>query len=226
MRWHRVKLGGACLGFGALLLALVAAAPAHAGEVLTDLPKTIDPQARYLFYLHGRILELQGRHAVSPQHGPYEYDAILKALAGRGFSVISELRGAATGPEYAQKVAGQVRRLRAAGVPVSGITVAGFSKGGSLTLGVAAEVAEAGVSYVVMAGCGASAPEFAPRLKGRVLSLYDRNDDIAGSCGAVFAKAPGLVTREIVLTVGKGHGTFFTPRAEWLEPLAAWAGGS
>lgn len=226
MRWHRVKLGGFCLGFGALLLALVAAAPAYAGDVLTDLPKTIDPQARYLFYLHGRILELQGRHAVSPQHGPYEYDAILKALAGRGFNVISELRDAATGPEYAQKVADQVRRLRTAGVPASGITVAGFSKGGSLILRVAAEAGEAGVNYVVMAGCGASPPEFAARLKGRILSLYDWDDDIAGSCGTVFAKAPGLVTREIVLTVGKGHGTFFTPRTEWLEPLAEWAGGS
>ncbi len=76
-----------------------------------------------------------------------------------------------------------------------------------------------------MAGCGGPTPDFAPRLRGRILSIYDRTDDAAGSCRGVFARSPGLATREIVLEVGKGHGTFYTPRTEWLVPVTAWAGG-
>ena len=101
--------------FSAACLALATAVPP--GAILTDVPSKPDTKARYVFYLHGRILEVQGRNAVSPDFGKYEYDAILAALAAPGFTVVSEVRGDGAGDEFAAKVARQIRALKAAGVP-------------------------------------------------------------------------------------------------------------
>ncbi len=76
----------------AALMVLVSAGPAAAGGVRTDLPNPIDPAARDLFYLHGRIVELRGAEAVSPDFGRYEYRKILEALASRGFTFMSAWR--------------------------------------------------------------------------------------------------------------------------------------
>lgn len=208
------------------LTALICAAvhgSAAPGSVHNDVPPSIDPAGRYLIYLHGRILEVQGRNAVSPEFGRYEYDAILKALADKGLVVISEVRGGDAGPAYAKKVAGQVRRLMAGGVPASHITVAGFSKGGSLARATSAELGNPSVNFVIMAGCGrgAAEPSAAGRLKGRMLSLYDASDEMAGSCRRLFA--PGMQTKEVKLTTGLRHGLFFRPRPEWLDLAADWA---
>jgi hypothetical protein len=193
-----------------------------AGSVHTDVPASIDPAARYLIYLHGRILEVQGRQAKSPDFGPYEYDAILRALAAKGLVVISELRGPDTDVSYAKKVAAQVRKLEAAGVPPKHITVAGFSKGGFLARATAAELAHPALNVVLMAACGRRVEaDRAGTLKGRILSLYDETDEMAGSCASLFA--PGMETKEVKLTTGLRHGLFFRPRPDWIEPVAAWA---
>jgi hypothetical protein len=195
------------------------------GAVLDQPPTAPDPAARYLFYLHGRILEVQGREAISPEFGAYEYDAILKAFADRGFVVISELRGPETGIGYGKRVALQVRGLIKAGVAADHITVAGFSKGGALAQSAAAELAEPSVNYVVMAGCFHPVPAFTARMKGRMLSIYDAKDTLAGSCAEAFARASGVKSKEIVLTLGRGHGTFFAPLKDWLDPACDWATG-
>ena len=187
-----------------------------------DVPASVDPKALYLIYLHGRILEVQGRQAVSPDFGRYEYDAILAALADKDLVIISELRGSDTGPEYAKKVAAQVRKLEAAGVPANHITVAGFSKGGFLARATAVELADPAVNFVIMAGCGRSPEEAgAAKLKGRILSLYDESDEMAGPCARLFA--PGMKTKEVRLTTGLRHGLFFRPRADWIDLVADWA---
>jgi hypothetical protein len=187
------------------------------------VPAAIDPRARYLIYLHGRILELQGRQATSPDFGRYEYDEILRALAGKGLVVISELRGKDTTPAYAKKVAGQVRRLLAAGVPPGHVTVAGFSKGGLLARATAAELADPALNFVFMAACGPRAPDSGRTgtLKGRILSLYDESDEMAGSCGSLFA--PEMETKEVKLATGLRHGVFFRPRKDWVDLVADWA---
>ena len=193
-----------------------------AGSVHSDVPASIDPAARYLIYLHGRILEVQGRQAKSPDFGRYEYDAILRALAGKGLVVISELRGPETDASYAKRVAAQVRQLEKAGVPAKHVTVAGFSKGGFLARATAAELVDPALNFVLMAACSPRAdPARAAPLKGRILSLYDETDDMAGSCGSLFA--PGAETKEVKLTTGLRHGLFFRPRPDWIDLVAAWA---
>ncbi|MBI2370788.1 MAG: hypothetical protein HYV08_11235 [Deltaproteobacteria bacterium] len=203
---------------------------AQPGASYEDLPPSIDASRHYLFYLHGRIVELRGRHAVSRVHGPYDYDGIVKALADRGFIVISEVRPASTRLGYGEKVAGQIRRLLAAGVKPEHVTVAGFSKGGFLSLVASATLGQPNVNFVIMAGCGIGPSrqireEFAPRLRGRILSLYDAADREAGSCREAFDRAPGLQSREVRLDTGVGHGLFYAPRKEWLDLVSAWASG-
>jgi hypothetical protein len=57
-----------------------------------------------------------------------------------------------------------------------------------------------------------------------MLSLYDRSDRFKPSCAPLFARAKGLgATKEIELSTGLDHGLFYAPRAEWLDPLVAWA---
>ncbi|HWW93869.1 MAG TPA: subclass B3 metallo-beta-lactamase [Vicinamibacteria bacterium] len=201
-----------------------AAVGGPAGSVHADVPATIDPRARYVIYLHGRILEEQGRHAVSPDFGPYAYDAILAALAERGFTVISEVRNGESGLPFATRVAGQVRALLKAGVPVERVTLLGASKGGFLALAAAAELGEDGLNVVVLGSCGGASEGLAPRLRGRLLSIYDEVDRFHPSCRETFARAPQLkAAKEVVLKLGLDHGLLYTPRKEWLDPATGWA---
>ena len=86
-----------------LALALVAGAAlappcgaAAAGRVLPAFPETPDPKLHYVVYLHGRIVEEQGRQAVSPDFGAYQLDDILAALASPGVAVVGEVRAKVT----------------------------------------------------------------------------------------------------------------------------------
>jgi len=210
-----------------VLLLLLPATAMAAGVVLSVLPKAIDPRGDYLIYLHGRIIEEEGPRPTSPRFGVYEYRQILDTFAGRGFTVVSEARPKGTDvAAYAKKVAGQVRALLAAGVPPERIAVVGFSKGGGITLAAAALLREQPkVRFVSLAGCGGGRKLDLPH---PILSLYDAADDLSGSCGAGFSAAPARTPfehREIVLHVGRGHGTFYRPDPAWVEPVVSWLKG-
>lgn len=207
-------------------LALLAAAVARAGGIHSDVPAEPDPKARWAIYLHGRIVEMQGRKATHPEFGPFAFDAIVRALADGGLEVIAEVRPESTTFEYSSRVARQVRQLKQAGVPSSANTVVGFSKGGSLARRAAAELADPELRFAILAGCPRKPENLEPwtaRMSGRMLSLYDRSDEMVGSCKPAFEKAPGVEGSETVLTVGRRHGTFFEPRREWVEPVVAFA---
>ena len=195
--------------------------------ILERAPEAPDPQARYLFYLHGRIIEIQGPEAVSRNFGRYEFHGILQAFAERGFVVVAEVRKGNAGEAFVEATAAQVKKLLEAGVPPAHITVVGFSKGGSLTLGVAARGARDDVSYAILAGCFGDADwakELGPRLRGSFLSLYDRDDRLSPSCEALFAHAAHVQdTSEHVFESGLDHGHFYTPRADWMDRVATWS---
>ena len=89
-----------------------------AARIFEDIPDRPDPRGRYALYVHGRILEEQGVGAVSADFGLYQYEAILQALASRGFTVISERRAGDPGADYPKKLAARVRKLLQAGVPL------------------------------------------------------------------------------------------------------------
>lgn len=198
------------------------------------MPQFIDTSAQYLFFLHGTITEKKGPYGTHPSHGTYDFYGMVQAFSDQGFTVISEVRADGTDVQvYAGKVAGQVNELLAQGVSAQNISVVGFSKGGAITLYVSSLLKNPDVNFVIMAGCGAtekykkSYEKFlrhaAVDLQGRILSLYDEKDSICGSCEEAFDLAGDKITsKEIKLKVGKGHGTFYQPRKEWLIPVTEW----
>ncbi len=220
----------------ALFALLLLAACGHAGANSFDLaeyafPQAIDPSAQYLLYLHPKIVEDQGLPAVSTEYGAFDYAAILEKFSAAGFVVISEQRAKDTDSQvYAEKVAGQVQTLLAAGVPEANITVVGASKGGGIALLVSHLVENRGVNYAVLSICSpATVDDLLARhitLHGNVLSLYDAGDPLAGSCARLFEASRGTgleQEKEIELYIGSGHGILFQPLKEWVEPILAWA---
>lgn len=114
--------------FSFIFLIILMASPAWATS-FKEVLRTADPQARYLFYLHGDIMETQGKGASSPRYGVYLYDHIIEHYEDRGLVAIEEVRPKVNPVKYAAKIVTQIRQLMAAGVPAGHITVAGFSKG-------------------------------------------------------------------------------------------------
>ena len=221
--------------FGSVLLCFVLMATACGAEdsppaeqalqILTDVPAEIDPDARFLFYLHGAIIERAGVRPTHPEFGVYEYQEILEVFAGRGFAVISEARPAGTdGTAYAATVADQVRALIAGGVPPEHITIVGFSKGGGIAIVASSMLENNRLNFVFMGACGPwldSRPEIAPH--GRLLALHEASDNLVGSCEGLFARATGDGEREeITLELGGGHGAFYRPQPEWVDPVVEW----
>jgi pimeloyl-ACP methyl ester carboxylesterase len=208
---------------------------AMAGEHLRQAPATADPAAHYLFYMHGSFLEDHPDGASHPRSGtPYDWSGIVKSFSERGFTVISEIRASGTDPrDYAGNIAGQVKRLLAAGVPPKHITVAGHSKGGAITLITAAMLQNGDIKFINMAGCG-NRGRFARSFRrligavgadinGRLLSIYDGDDRITGSCSAVKDASTSVDFSEKVLSTGHGHQLFYSPDAVWMDPVTAFA---
>ncbi|MEW5801191.1 MAG: hypothetical protein AB1847_03705 [bacterium] len=111
---------------GWLTLTLLLSVTACAQRTISDgpislrkeIPEVISTEVRYLFYLHGKIIEDRGIRPTDPKFGVYEYEEILDALEEKGFTVISEARKKDTDPEqYAAKIVGQIHSLLDAGAP-------------------------------------------------------------------------------------------------------------
>jgi hypothetical protein len=206
-----------------------------AGAVYTDVPEVVKVNQKYLFYMHGGWIEKYGIGYPHPSYGYYEYEKIVRAFAERGFIVISEMRlHKVQMYEYAHKIAGQVRWLLEKGVPARNITIIGHSKGGHMALMVASILEEDRVSFVIIAGCGREGTIFrrgyekflqrlAWRMKGRILSIYDTADEVAGTCQGAFDEAPQAESEEIVFHTGLGHGLFYSPRPVWIDEVIKWA---
>lgn len=189
--------------------------------------------ARHLIYLHGRIVqEEQSARPVSPKFGPYELDAIVEALRGRGFEVHSAIRPkAATLEESADRIVAQVKELRASGLPLERITVVGASMGASIALLAAVKLGEPQLRVVAVGACRSgnvaeiAAEQEAP-LRGRILFVRESSDDLGGPCPPWkddMARAPDLVAEEVVVETGLSHGFLYRPLPEWVDPAVAWA---
>lgn len=223
------------LGFW-VAMASLGAFTANAQSILTEPPAQPDSNAKYLFYMHGKDGD-DGRNVGL-------YKDIARALADRGFVVISEiprqsglLRKYPDDHErYAKKVAGEVSKLVAAGVPASNITVSGYSRGGTLAVMASGFVGRTDVNFVVLAGCVSETgaykaayssflADYAKKLNGRILSIRDAADPDFGSCNAFFAEASALKeAQEVVLKPGKGHTAFHFATDDWVLPIVQWAG--
>jgi hypothetical protein len=195
-------------------------------QIFSEMPDEIDASARYLFYLHGRIIEQKGVRPTHPKFGVYEYQEILEAFADLGFVVISEVRpSGADVPIWADRVAGHVKKLTGAGVPPEHITVVGFSKGGVIAIFASAALAEDRLNFVFMGACGPwlkGKPDLVPH--GRILALRESSDNLVGSCSKLFDRGDAEGDRrEVVTHLGGGHGAYYRPRPEWVDEVVGWA---
>lgn len=216
------------VGLAAAAAVFLISSVGYAQAIYEGVPEKIDVKAKYLFYLHGRIIEEQGIRPTSEKYGVYEYEKILDTLKDKGFIVISEARkgNVGVGP-YAQKIASQVETLVKAGVPASNITVCGASKGGLIAMIVSSTLPYKETNYVFLASCfEAALHRFDIFLHGNILSIYDEKDDSVNSCQKFIDKSPdAAVFKEIVLKIGTGHGVVYTPLKEWVDPVVDWANG-
>jgi dienelactone hydrolase len=182
----------------------------------------------YIIYAHGRIVETQGRRPIDPAFGVYEYDAILDTMRQAGFEVLSEQRGPDANSDFeASRLSHQVDSLLGLGVRPEDITVIGFSKGGWISILASARLQNPRLGFVFMGACGPWSNDAADlHVSGRMLSLIETSDTLGVSCAPMFArKSANSVSREIALSLGLGHGTFYQPRKAWLAPALAWARG-
>ena len=191
------------------------------------VPSEVDPEARYVIYLHGRIIEDEGVRPTHPRFGVYEYEAILEELAGHGLEVIGEVRPpSADGAEYARRTAQQVRELIAAGVPEDHITVMGFSKGGAIAILTSWELQEPAVRYVWLAACGDWAFRMSALVPaGRILSIHEASDELGVSCEPLFGRSDLITAEEVRIDTGEQHGAFYRPVPEWVAPAVEWIRG-
>ena len=94
----------------------------------------IDPRARYVLYLHGRIVQEQGiPWPRSGRFGFYEHEGILAQLRRSGFVGESKIRPRdATIDGSVAQVANRLRGLLAGGVPAKHLTVSSASMDGGI----------------------------------------------------------------------------------------------
>ncbi|MGW8193112.1 MAG: alpha/beta hydrolase [Desulforhopalus sp.] len=193
--------------------------------ILQVPPEKPDCSKRYLFYLHGLIVEMAGTRPKSEEHGYYEYDLILKELARTGCIVISEVREKNTQIEaYAEKIANQIKQLVQKGVPAANIIVVGASKGGIIAAYVSNGLQDKEVNYLILAGLFEKCLVDADlKLYGKVLSIHDRADSQSMTPEIYFDRSKGLGNfQKIVLNLDIGHGLIYRPYREWLDPMLTW----
>jgi hypothetical protein len=195
------------------------------GLVLPAFPDRPDPKLRYVVYLHGRIVEEQGRKAVSPDFGAYQYDEIVAALARPGNAVIGEIRERdADAQRSAARVVQGIQRLLDAGVEARNVTVVGASKGAAIAMLASTALAQRDVGWVILSNCNEWVTKnFEIALHGQVLSIYEESDEMGRSCAPIFEQSPDLAgADEVRVSTGLRHGYLYRPLPEWVDPALAW----
>ncbi len=185
---------------------------------------------KYLFYLHGKIVEDQGAKAVSPAFGVYQYQEILDAFKKEHFNVLSELRKKNTDvQEYALHVSEEIDSLLKKGVAPQNITVVGASKGAVIAMYVSTFLKNKNINYVFLAACNDGNFESFPDINfyGNILSIYEKSDNIGESCTRFRNKSSATIShyKEVAINTGLQHGFLFQPLPQWMNPAVKWANG-
>lgn len=217
-----------------VFFSMLASAEGSAQTIGSRISQEVKQGQKYLFYLHGGIIQSRGIDAVSPYWGRYEYTAILDTLRAFGFEVISEARPRDSDlAQYARKVSAEIDSLLDSGVSAEKIIVVGASMGAGIALDVAIRTRNSKIKYAVLGICRegswqaylAHYSKDEIRLCGNFLSIYESSDSY-GSCESYFKGQPCLSGfKEVRLNLNKGHGFLYKPYKEWVHPLVEWING-
>lgn len=193
------------------------------------MPSTVIFAQNYLFYLHGKIVEDQGIHAIDTVngYGAYQYEDILGSFRKANFIVLSEVRQKDTDPfNYAHKIVNQIDSLITKGVKPNNITVVGASKGAIISMFISSYLKNKDVNFVFLAGCNKDIVKL-PEIQfcGNILSVYESSDDIGQSCFTLKENSHLTVPhyKEIELKTGLKHGFLYKPLPGWIDPAIKWA---
>ncbi len=201
--------------------------PLSGQSITNSISEQINPTEKYLFYLHGGVVQQQGVNAVSPYYGEYKYLDILDSLSQGGFNVISEVRPKGMDEvTYAKKLKFQIDSLITAGLSPQNISIVGASLGAYVTLETALILNNSRINYALLGLCSDYALEYFSKykhqLRGRFLSIYEGTDE-KGSCRELFTDpSDGSSFKEIELNMGNSHAFLFKPYSEWITPLVQW----
>lgn len=196
-----------------------------AGNIYEDFPKQIDPNAKYIFYSHGYIVEGDEAKPVHARWGVYDFPEIKESLVSEKYHLIAYHRPKDTEPKkFAEKLFNDASLLIDAGVEAKNITFIGFSRGGFISILVSNLLKNDNVNFIILAGCGDYIiKQSSAQLYGRVLSIHESSDDLVGSCEKLAQKSELIKSfEEISISTGKEHGAFYKPIPEWIQPLKKW----
>ncbi|MBD2792273.1 hypothetical protein ID852_00875 [Xenorhabdus sp. 42] len=118
-----------------LLVTILLLAPliSWANVVFDEFPKNINPDEKYVFYNHGKVLEGNIEKPVNPSKphwGVYDFPGVKESLSDLDYHLIAYHRPKNTNPfEYAKKLNNDINKLIKAGVLPQNITIIGFSRG-------------------------------------------------------------------------------------------------
>lgn len=212
-----------------LLAALFLPVIALSQTVSRAIPDPVDVSKKYVFYLHGRIVQ-EKENPVSEEYGLYDYPAIVKALQSSEYHLITERRAKGTEmSSYAAYLNGQIDTLIRKGVPAERIYVVGASMGAGITMEVSCTTSNSKLNFAILALCDTGMLVYAKdnKLKpcGNFLSIYENSDE-AKSC-ASFLKVQDCVVgfKEVELKMNNRHGFIYKPHKEWVDPLKKWIAG-
>lgn len=182
-------------------------------------------EAQHLFYLHGRIIELQGIQAVSPQFGPYEYEKIIDSLSTITSYIHAEVRKDTVDfYDFCTHISAEIDQLISDGVDPQSITVLGASKGAVMAMQISHDNPNP-INYVLLAANNDNIEQTNDwSLNGRILGIYETSDQLAGKNYDYWLarSEQTLAFEQIELNTGLGHGFIYQPLPEWLEPLKKW----
>ena len=187
--------------------------------------ENVNTPQKYIYYLHGRIIEIQGKEAFSEEFGKYEFDNIVNSLKVENSIVIAEIRNENVDYlEYANKLSIQIDSLVKTGVSPKNITIIGASKGAIIASNISS-INTNPINYVLLAGNN----DYQEKnnnwtFHGQVLCFYDDSDNIAGKNYDYWKKKPNFTTKfeQIQIDKSLGHGFLYKPYTEWVEPTKKW----
>jgi hypothetical protein len=180
---------------------------------------------KYIYYLHGRIIEIQGKNAVSEVYGNYEFDSIVNALRDSNTEVIAEIRNENVDfLQYANKISKEIDSLIKLGIKSKDITVIGASKGAIIASNIS-NINTNPINYIFLAGNNDYQEEHNDwKFHGQVLCFYDESDTIAGKNYDFWKNKSNFITKFEQIKIDKklGHGFLYKPYKDWVEPTKKW----
>ncbi len=124
---------------------------------------------------------------------------------------------------FAKKLVRDVNLLIEKGVKPENITLLGFSRGGVITIKASHYLKSPKVRIGLLAACPRDIKDGAElRLYGHVYSMFETSDSVR-SCQFLIDQSPQVTSfNEVSISTGQGHGAFYRPRPEWVDPVKAW----